>query len=178
MKDAALRSVLLAVLIAGFLGWLHALGIGLKLLLATGLLIAFVALVMPYLGVRWLDDAVQFVRGLFWAREQGRFHSFKGVPLDIQDDGRHLWVAAEGLQRVLGTQEPEPALAARHAGGWRRTDAGVLMLRVDAVVQVLSTAARRTDPSVQRLRRYFEREVLYPARQRRIRDGNPSPPSQ
>lgn len=171
MKDTALRSLVLAVLIAGFLGLLHALGIGLKLLLALGLVIAFVALVLPFLGVRWLDDATQFVRRLYWAPEEGHFHSFNGVPLDIEDDGRHQWVAAEGLQRVLGTQEPEPALAARHTGRWQRNEAGVLLLRVDAVVQVLSTMPRRNDPSVQRLRRYFEREVLFPARQRQARTG-------
>jgi hypothetical protein len=45
------------------------------------------------------------------------------------------------------------------------------MLRVDAVVLHLNTMAGRHDPRVQRLRRYFEREVLYPASRRRIRGG-------
>jgi hypothetical protein len=171
MNSPAARALVIAVVIAGMLAWLHALGVGLQLLLAGALVFALVAVVSPRLGVRWLDDAVLWLRGLYWQREQGRFHSFRGIPLDIEDDGRHVWVAGEGLQRVLGTQDPEPALAARHAGRWQRNEAGTLMLRVDAVVQHLATMPGRDDPSVQRLRRYFEREVLYPARQRRLRQS-------
>ena len=169
MKGAATRALAVAVLSAGLLGWLHALGIGLPLLFALALLICFVTLVVPALGVRWLDDFVAWVRGRFWAREQGHFHSFGGVPLEIEDDGLHVWVGGEGLQRALSRQEPEEALAARHSGHWRRNAEGVMMLRVDAVVGYLNTMPGRDAPRVQRLRRYFEREVLYPAQQRRAR---------
>ena len=169
MHRTALRSVLLAVVMAAGLGWLHALGVGLWLLLALGVVVAFVALGLPYVGVRLLDAAILFVRGLFWAREQGRFHSFGGVPLRIEDDGRHIWVDGEGLMRVLARREPEAALAARHSGHWQRLADGTLMLRVDAVVQQLANMPGRDDPLVQRLRRYFEREVLFPAAERRRR---------
>ncbi len=169
MQRTALRSLLLAAVIAGGLGWLHALGVGLWLLLALGVLVASVAWGLPHIGVRWLDDATQFARGLFWAREQGRFHSFGGVPLRIEDDGRHIWVDGEGLMRALDRREPEAALAARHSGHWQRLDDGTLMLRVDAVVQHLATMPGRDDPRLQRLRRYFEREVLFPAAERRRR---------
>ena len=169
MKGAAARAVFVALVIAGFLGWLHALGVGLHLLLALALVLCFVTLVAPRLGVRWLDDLILALRGLYWRREQGRFHTFAGVPLDIEDDGRYVWVAGEGLQRVLGTDEPEDVLAARHAGHWRRDAHAVLHLRVDAVVQHLNTMPGRHDPRVQRLRRYFEREVLFAARMRRER---------
>ena len=37
------------------------------------------------------------------------------------------------------------------------------MLNVRAVVQYLAHMPRRSDPRVLRLRRYLEREVLYPA---------------
>ncbi len=169
MKGAATRALFVALVIAGLLGWLHALGVGLRLLLALALLFSFVTIVTPRLGVRWIDDLILALRGLYWRHEQGRFHTFAGVPLDIEDDGRHVWVAGEGLQRALGTDEPEAALAARHSGNWRRNADGVLQLRVDAVVQHLNTMPGRHDPRVQRLRRYFEREVLFPARQRRER---------
>jgi hypothetical protein len=174
MKGAATRAVVIGLLIAGFLAWLHALGVGLRLLLAIALLFAFVGLVAPRLGVRWIDEMVLAIRSLFWSREQGRFHAFAGVPLDIDDDGRYMWLAAEGLQRVLGTSEPEAALAARHAGHWQRTADGVLLLRVDAVVQNLNTMARRHDPRVQRLRHYLERQVLFPAQRRRERGNKPA----
>ena len=169
MKTTALRAFLLATLLAGFLGWLHVMGVGLKLLLALALVFSLVTLVAPYLSVRWLDDLILQLRTWYWWREQGHFHQFAGVPLDIEDDGRWMWLAAEGLQRALGTDEPEAVLAARHAGHWQRNAAGVLMLRVDAVVAHLNTMRDRHDPRVQRLRRYFERDVLYPAQQRRQR---------
>jgi hypothetical protein len=169
MKGVGKRALFVALVIAGFLGWLHAWGVGLPLLLGIALVFCFVTLVAPRLGVRWIDDLVLVLRGLYWRREQGRFHTFGGVPLDIEDDGRHVWVAGEGLQRALGTDEPEAALAARHAGHWRRDADDTLQLRVDAVVQHLNTMPGRHDPRVQRLRRYFEREVLFPARMRRER---------
>lgn len=169
MSGIVARALLVAGVIAAILGFLHWLGIGLRLLLALALLFSFVALAMPRVGVRWIDDLVLWVRGQFWAREQGRFHSFGGVPLEIEDDGDQVWVDGEGLLRALGRTEPDEALAARHSGSWKRGTDGQLMLRVDAVVQYLNTMPGREDPRVQRLRRYFEREVLYPAAQRRQR---------
>jgi hypothetical protein len=169
VKGAGTRALFVALVIAGFLGWLHALGVGLPLLLGLALVFCIVALIAPRLGVRWIDDLILALRGLYWRREQGRFHTFGGVPLDIEDDGRQVWVAGEGLQRVLGTEDTEATLAARHAGSWRRNADDVLQLRVDAVVQHLNTMPGRHDPRVQRLRRYLEREVLFPAKQRRER---------
>ena len=169
MKGVAARALLVAAVLAGVLGGLHALGVGLKLLLATGIFISVVTLVTPYLGARWLDDVILAVRTLYWRRDQGHFHAFNGVPLDIEDDGRWVWVSADSLQRARGTAEPDAVIAARHAGNWQRSADGMLMLRVDAVVAHLATVPDRHDPRVQRLRRYFEREVLFPAQQRRER---------
>ena len=163
----AIRAVALGVGIAGLLGWLHILGVGLPLLMALAIVFAVTVFVVPVIAGHWVSDLIRFVRGRFWAREQGRFHSFDGVPLSVTDDGRHVWVDADGYMRALGRREPEDAVAARHSGMWRRNDEGTLLLRVDAVVQLLSTMPGRTDPRIQRLRRYFEREVLYPASRRR-----------
>ena len=165
----ATRAVAVTALIAGVLGLLHLLGVGLKLLLVLGIVLAFVGFVLPTIGLRWIDEVAHWVRSRFWAAEQGRFHSFGGVPLHVDDDGRHVWVDGQGLMRVLGKAEPEEALAARHTGHWRRDEQGRLMLRVDAVVRHLASMPGRNEPRVQRLRRYFEREVLYPAGQRRVR---------
>jgi hypothetical protein len=171
LQRAAARAVLVAVAIAAVLGPLHLLGVGLRLLLVVGLAMAFVALVLPPVGVRMIDGIVQWVRGRYWGPEEGRFHSFNGVPLRIEDDGRHVWVDGNGFQRVLGRREPDEALAARHAGHWQRAPDGMLMLRVDAVVRHLNTMPGRDHPRIQRFRRYFEREVLFPAGQRRTRGG-------
>jgi hypothetical protein len=169
-QRTAARSLAVGGGIAATLGFLHWLGVGLQLLLMLGCVLAVVGLVVPWIGVRWIDAAVRWLRERFWAREQGHFHSFGGVPLEIEDDGRHVWVDGHGVQRAMGRSEPEAVLAARHAGRWRRSaDRGDLQLRVDAVVAWLSSMPGRDEPRVQRLRRYFEREVLYPAEQRRRR---------
>jgi hypothetical protein len=166
-RSPAARAGALGVAIAGVLGLLHWLGVGLWLLFALALVVSVVALMMPRLGVRWAEDLVRAVRTWFWSREQGIHHSFGGVPLHVADDGLHMWVDGEGLQRVMGTRDSETVLAARHAGHWQRSHDGRLMLRVDAVVQHLNTMPGREAPRVQRLRRYFEREVLFPASKRR-----------
>ncbi len=169
MKSTAARALALGLAVAGFLGLLHLLGVGLPLLLLLALAIGFVTLLMPLLGLRWFDALLLWLRGRHWAKEEGHFHSFAGVALTIEDDGRHVWVGADGLQRALGRTEPEAALAARHSGRWLRRADSRLMLRVDAVVAWLNTMPEREDPRVQRLRRYFETQVLYPAQQRRQR---------
>ena len=93
---ASRAAAVVTPLIAAVLGLLHLLGI----------VIAVVCWALPRLGVRWLDELVLWVRGLFWARHEGQFHSFGGAPLHIEDDG-------PGLMRVLGRRQPEAALAAR-----------------------------------------------------------------
>lgn len=164
---------------------LHALGLGLaaagaawsfsqwqgalRFVLVVAIALLYVALVLPHVGVRVIDRLILQLRTLHWRHEEGRHHAFGGVPLQVMDDGRHAWLAAEGLLRACGRREPDDVLAARHAGRWRRDGAGTLWLRVDTVVDVLAHAPGRLDPRTVRLRRYLEREVLFPAAERRRR---------
>jgi hypothetical protein len=151
-------------------GWIFAQWQGaFRTLLLAALALALVAYLFPRLGVRLLDHLIHRVRAFHWRHEQGRHHAFAGIPLHINDDGRHVWVDGEGLQRVLGSHDSDEVLAARHAGRWRRDHQGRLQLRVDTVVDVLAKAPGRLDPRTVRLRRYFEREVLFPAAERRRR---------
>jgi hypothetical protein len=169
MKPLSRAAIFLAV--ALLLGLLHAVGLGLPLLLGAAAAILVVAYFMPWLGVRALDRLGLAWRSWVWREEEGHHHAFGGVGLRIDDDGRHTWVAAPDLQRALRTREPEDALAARHSDRWLRDADGLLWLRVDAVVERLATMPGRDDPRVQRLRRYFEREVVFPAVERRRRAG-------
>jgi hypothetical protein len=158
-----------ALSLAAALGLLHRLGIGLPLLLGIVATFGVIALVTPWIGVRLLDDLLLAAKSLAWRREQGRHHSFGGQSLHIEDDGRQVWMAGADLQRVLGTNDREDVLAARVPGRWRRDGNGTLLLRVDAVVQHLATAPGRMDPRTVRLRRYLERDVIFPAAERRRR---------
>lgn len=163
------RALLMAAAVSLVLGLLHRWGVGLALLLGLAVLVGAIAWMFPRWGVQGLDSVLLWVRRRLWARESGRFHSFAGVTLRIVDDGRQIWIGGDGLQRVLGRREPDDALAARLAGQWQRDADGALLLRVEAVVQHLQTMPGRSDVRVQRFRRYLERDVVYPARQRRGR---------
>ena len=145
----------------------------LRFVLLLALAAAYVAMRLPHLGVAALDRLLLAARAFHWRREQGRHHAFGGMPLRVEDDGRHQWVDGAGLRRVLGSPDTDEVLAARHAGRWRRDADGELLLRVDAVVEVLAHGPGRLEPRTVRLRRYFEREVLFPAAERRRRRQAP-----
>jgi hypothetical protein len=166
MKTPAGRALIVTGVALAVLGGLHLLGVGLTLLFWLACFIAVLVICVPWIAANWAGDILRFTRGRFWAREEGQFHSFGGVPLRIEDDGRHVWIDGAGYMRAVGQREPEDVLAARLSGSWLRDDKGLLLLRVDAVVQHLNTMPGREDPRVQRLRRYLEREVLYPASKR------------
>lgn len=144
----------------------------LRFVLILAIAVVYVALVLPHIGIRIIDRLILAARTLHWRHEQGHHHAFAGVPLQITEDHRHVWVDGVSLQRVLGTRDPEDVLAARHSGRWRRDAEGSLLLRVDAVVDVLAHGPGRLDPRTVHLRRYFEREVLFPAAERRRRSGS------
>ncbi len=167
-RDSARKALILAAAVTGGLALLRAFGVSASLLLsalAVGLGLALVG----WLGGRLLTEALEAQRRWRWRAEEGRYHAFAGARLRIEDDGRHCWVAGSDLQQVLGTRDAEDVLAARHAGQWRRGDDRRLWLRVDSVVERLATMPGRADPRSVRLRRYLEREVLYPAARRRER---------
>ena len=177
MREESLRSIkrrlwiaLALTIVAGSIAWvLDVTGIAQPLFFRLALVIIFVALILPRKGVEALESLVRALRRWHWRREQGRHHSHAGVLVNVHDDGRYVWIDGEALQRILGTEDSEAVLAARHAGHWRRFDDEVLMLRADAVVEHLYTAPGRLDPRIVRLRRWLERDVLFPAAERRRR---------
>ncbi len=123
----------------------------------------------PRLGVALLDRALDRLRAFHWRHEEGRHHAFGGVPLRVEDDGHQPWIGGDGLRRVTGRTDSDEVLAARHAGRWRRAADGELLLRADAVIDVLSHGPDRHSPRTLRLCRYLEREVVFPAAERRRR---------
>ncbi len=169
LAQRLLRTALVMAALGVVLGVLQWTGLGLPLLVAVLVFIGVVAWALPWVGVRLWDAAVLAVRGQLWKHDEGRFHAFAGIPLQIEDDGRHVWLGGDGLQRVLGTRDSDEVLAARLAGQWRRAPDGELLLRVDAVLHWLAMMPRRHEPRVQKLRHYLERDVLLPAQRRRQR---------
>ena len=180
MHHAILAGVLAGVLAAGATGIAHVVGsdgwltLGITVGIALGAMFVFIGL--PWLGIRSISQLLYWRRLSMWKRHEGHHYSFGNITLGIEDDGRALWLPAADLQRVLRSNDKDEVVAARHAGRWRRDKRGRLQLRVDAVVQVLSTAPGRMDPHIIHLRRYLEREVLFPAKQRRSKNASVTMP--
>lgn len=144
-------------------------------------LLAVLAVFAPHVD-RAFDGAITAsLRAWRWRKEEGHHHAFDGLSLRIEEDARaNCWVDGADLQRLVGTRDPEDVLAARFSNRWRHDAKGRLMLRVDAVVDHLARAPGRMDPRTIKLRRYFEREVLFPAANRRaaqVAQKPPPPPS-
>lgn len=173
MRNRLVTALVIALAVAAAAWAFSRLDAALAIVMVAAGAVVIIAWSMPLVGVRLLDSLILAMRSIQWRREEGRHHAFGGVPLSIEDDGRHVWVEGDGLQRVLGTRDADDVLAARHSGRWRRARGGQLLLRVDAVVERLATGPGRLDPHTVRVRRYFEREVLFPAAERRRRRGQP-----
>jgi len=165
MKAHWLHALLLGLLAAGLAGVVHRVFHASWWALAAGAALLLVVLV-PFYGVRLLDQLLYARRWWQWRHEEGRHRAFEGIALHPHDDGRHCWLPADEVQRLLRRREPEDVIAARHAGHWQRDARGRLLLRVDAVVALLATGPGRMDPRTVRLRRYLERELLFPAGRR------------
>jgi hypothetical protein len=163
------RAAALTAAVLGALWLLRALGLTQLAWSALVVVLILATWFYPPWGTRLLDRIGHAWRAWIWRDEEGRHHAFGGVSLHIEDDGRHLWLAAVDLQRVLRSDEPDDAFAARHSERWRRDGQGRLWLRLDAVVERLRSMPGRDEPRTQKLRRYLERDVVYPAQRRRRR---------
>lgn len=149
---------------------------------AVGLLaVAVVAAVtLSRLLLDTVSELWQQLRAAAHAPVAGEHYAFNRVRIPVRDDGRHVWLDAHAVRRLLALKDRDDVLAARFAGRWRRGDAdrrrgeGELWLRADAVVAHLASAPGRMDPARVRLRRYLEREVLFPAAIRRERGIAPN----
>jgi hypothetical protein len=156
----------LAVVAVALMALVHAWGYGPLYVLGVAAVAAVVIVFVP----RWIialgERAGAEVHAQVWKAAEGHHHAFAGVGFTIADDGRHVWMHADALKRVLARPEADDVLAARISGKWKLDERRQLWLRVDGVVEHLSSFPGRMDPRVQKLRRWLERDVLYPAARR------------
>ena len=166
---------LLVVVAIGLMALVHSWGYGPLYVL----LVAVAAAVLVVFVPRWIialgAQAHQGLHRQTWRAEEGRHHAFAGVTFTMADDGRHMWMQGDALKRVLGRPEADDVLAARISGQWKLDERRRLWLRVDAVVEHLATFPGRMDPRVQKLRRWLERDVLFPADRRHAKGPGPGP---
>ncbi len=169
MNPRVLHAALVAFVGITVFGWIKLLGSGLALVLLVGVTLALAVAAVVWNIVQHGSGFGDWWRERLHGADEGEHHAFAGVRLSVEDDGERLWLKATGVQRVLGLKEEEIVTASRVPGQWRRDGKGALWLRVDGLVQTLNTMAGRTDPRVQRFRRYLERDLLFPAQERRRR---------
>ncbi len=169
MNGRLAGAALVAFVLATVLGWVKVLGSGYALIFVAGATAATLLAMVIWYTSRHSGDLFAWLRERFSRAEQGSFHAFAGVRLQVSDDGRHVWIEGQGVQRVLGLKEDDLVTASRVPGNWQRDDDGALWLRVDALIQTLSTMPGRNEPRLQRFRRYLERDLLFPAQQRHRR---------
>jgi len=169
MNPHLLPAVLVALVAAVLLGLLKLMGSGFLLLMLVAVGAALAITSVAWNGLRGETGLSQWWRERLHAENEGTHHAFAGIRLQVEDDGELIWLKASGVQRVLGLKEEEIVTASRVPGQWRRDEDRALWLRVDGLIQTLNTMPGRTEPRVQRFRRYLERDLLFPANERRRR---------
>jgi hypothetical protein len=156
----------LVVVAIGLMALVHSWGYGPLYVLLVAVGAAVVIVFVP----RWIiglgEQARDGLNHQVWKAHEGHHHAFAGVIFTMADDGRFMWMQGDALKRVLARPEADDVLAARISGKWKLDERQRLWLRVDAVVGHLSTFPGRMDPRVQKLRRWLERDVLFPADRR------------
>ena len=120
-------------------------------------------------GVEFFSGWLRWTRWAVWRTEQGSHLSFDGISLHLDDDNVHLWINAGEWRRLRRIKETDDVTAARHSAGWRRNQGGGLQLRLDVVIAVMAQASDRLEARNIKLRRYLERDILFPAAERRRR---------
>lgn len=169
MNPRLLPAVVVALVASVLLGLLKLMGSGFLLLMLVAVGSALAITAVAWNGMQGETGFGQWWRERLHAEDEGTHHAFAGIRLQVEDDGDLLWLKASGVQRVLGLKEEEIVTASRVPGQWRRDEDRALWLRVDGLIQTLNTMPGRTEPRVQRFRRYLERDLLFPANQRRRR---------
>ncbi len=130
-----------------------------------------VALTLPLCGYLLAGDLLELLlwlrrllRPLFWRDVQGRFFAFKGLPIRVDlDTPDGPWLHLGDLARAL--DEPlRAALLRRHfPTGLRELPQGDFL----SASACLDYLRQRSSDRALRLRRWVEREVVFPARRQR-----------
>ncbi len=149
-----------------------AMAIGWRVFGASGLVYA-----APLLGVAFARPLIELasasrraMRRAQWRDVEGRHFAFRGRPVKVIEDGdRQRWVRLSDIRAIVGFTASDGALALAYPAGWQRIGrSGEAFLGEDALVAHLG---KERGPEALRLRRWVEREIVFPARRERERLG-------
>jgi hypothetical protein len=163
---------LLASLVLRLAGWLVVLGLLWRLIGVFGVLMS-----LPLLGLlvaRTLVDLgieVHYqVKHAHWRHLEGRHYAFRGNRVSVFEDGQHRrWVRLADVRAIAGFTASDGALAITYRDGVRSLGRPAEPHIADEAL--LAHLAKERSPDALRLRRWVEREIVFPARRQRERLG-------
>ena len=105
-----------------------------------------------------------------WRELEGRHFVFRGRPIRVVEDARHQrWVRLADVRAVAGITTSETALKIAYAGGCSLSGRPPELYLSDEAL--LAHLSKERSPATARLRRWVEREIVFPARRLRERHG-------
>ena len=174
MPDIALRLLVRVALCAALFVALHRVVGHWGVALLLGAAAAGALLARPVLELAGNAPGALF--GLAWRDRLGRHYAWRGIPLDIHEDGRHVrWVCIADARRcVPGLPEAAVLRRLEPAGcGTAGPPTPEGRIASEALARVL---ARSADPETQRFLRWLDRDVTRPAQVRRAMAGGGTRP--
>jgi hypothetical protein len=136
-------------------------------LLAGGVLLA---LVLPRPLLDLAGELRHALRARVWREAMGHYFVYRGHRIRVLEDVSHQrWVCVADVRAVVGSSVSDGALALTYPNGLlHQGDPALAYLSDDALLIHL---ARDPGPRANRFRHWAEREIAFPARQRRARLG-------
>jgi hypothetical protein len=136
--------------------------------LVTTLPLLGIALARPLLDLASaLRDAMNRAH---WRDVEGRHYAFRGRRVQvIGDAGERRWVRLADVRALVGFTASDGALAITYRGGVRSLGRPAELHIVDEAL--LRHLAKERSPEALRVRRWVEREIVFPARRQRERLG-------
>ena len=105
-----------------------------------------------------------------WRDVEGRHYAFRGRPVQvIGDAGERRWVRLADVRALIGFTASDGALAISYRDGVRSLGRPAEPHIADEAL--LAHLAKERSPDALRLRRWVEREIVFPARRQRERLG-------
>jgi hypothetical protein len=115
-----------------------------------------------------LSQTYQAIRALAFRRVSGRHFEHRGTMLDIvDDDAGHRWLSLNDVRKIIPGLPSAQSLLHRYPDGVRMSKhPAASRIQAETLARYLDTA---TAPDSLRFKHWLDREVVFPARQRRER---------
>ncbi len=112
----------------------------------------------------------QAMRHANWRELEGHHFAFKGRSVRVVEDAGHQrWIRLADIRAIAGFTASDASLRITYPGGWGLR--GRLREPYLSDEALLAHIAKEHSPEALRLRRWVEREIVFPARRQRERYG-------